>query len=114
MRTHGPGPRWSRLQAAGGACPAIGIAWAGLAATLLWYAVRARDIHSSMYTVTVNRFWSSSVDFSLPRVRYQRSKVSGVTSQPARCVRDRAAAIAPSKARSSSAMAGRCSVGAGL
>ena len=39
--------------------------------------------------------------------RRQRSKVSGATSQPARCGRDRAAATAPTSARSSSARAGR-------
>ena len=41
------------------------------------------------------------------RRRCQRSSVSGVTSQPARCDRDRAAATAPSRVRSSSARARR-------
>ena len=41
------------------------------------------------------------------RRRYQRNKVSSVTSQPARCRRGKAAATAPSRARSSSASAGR-------
>ena len=41
------------------------------------------------------------------RCRCQRSSVSGLTSQPARRRRGRAAAIAPSRARSSSASAGR-------
>ena len=41
------------------------------------------------------------------RRRYQRNRVSGVRSQPARRRRDRAAAIAPSRARSSSASADR-------
>ena len=40
------------------------------------------------------------------RCRCQRSRVSGVTSQPARRRRGSAAAIAPSRARSSSARAG--------
>ena len=41
------------------------------------------------------------------RRRCQRSRVSGVTSQPARCDRGKAAATAPSRARSTSASAGR-------
>ena len=48
-----------------------------------------------------------SVQWPAIRRRCQRSRVSGVTSQPARCRRGRAAAIAPSRARSSLARAAR-------
>ena len=47
------------------------------------------------------------VQWRAMRRRRQRSRVSGVTSQPARCGRGNAAAMAPSRARSSSASAGR-------
>ena len=47
------------------------------------------------------------VQWRAMRRRCQRNKVSGVTSQPARCRRGKAAATAPSRARSSSASAGR-------